>query len=294
MDITAIKYQPVNTPFVQNYTPGSLRVYPKTLYKYGVYGPSGTHGIREIQDYQQQKTRNVGGYTMQNGVPAYVHKKPRGYSVRELKQIQRTPVGGSIPRVVANENTEYTPFYDSVYRNPQNDLIMRKEVLNGRERLVPIADFVRRRAPIGNVDDNEDLNDEFKPSTTDELVNKLNAFNVDSEPSVMSEETQESSIYQMDATMGIIDTADAIIKQDKFMLDADTIPTLVATLKERKEFYEKNIQKIMKKRGRLLSKKTQNDYDKLQITNLDNQLKYNGTELEMTNRLLQTYESQMK
>lgn len=294
MDITAIKYQPVNTPFVQNYTPGSLRIYPNTLYKYGIYGPSGTHGIREIQDYQQQKTRNVGGYTMQNGVPAYVHKKPRGFSIRELKQIQRTPVGGSIPRVVVTENVEYTPFYDSVFRNPQNDLIMRKEILNGRERLVPIADFVRRRAPIGNVDDNEDLNDEFKTSTTDELVNKYQAFKIDSEPSIMSEETQESSIYQMDATMGIIDTADAIIKQDKFMLDADTIPTLVATLKERKEFYEKNIQKIMKKRGRLLSKKTQNDYDKLQITNLDNQLKYNGTELEMTNRLLQTYESQMK
>lgn len=156
MEVESIKYPAIGKSFIDSYAPGSIRMGRKNLYRANIYRPAGTHGIGTIRFEKMEKTRNVSGYTMERGEPTYKFKQPRGFSVRELRDAQKTPLGGSVVRVVEMANTE--PYYN--YFNASTDaegVQYVTEVVNGRERRVPAGNYAARRAANYGANPEEDL-----------------------------------------------------------------------------------------------------------------------------------------
>lgn len=146
MEVLPVSFPPVGPPFVQPYAPGSVRVNPKNLYKYRVYKNSGTKGTAGVTYLRHVKERNINGYVMERGVPTYKMKAPRGFTMNQLKEIKRTPLGGSIIRVVEVENTEdYPTFFNGNAGAPANPAA--NDMDNPMNIDPPNMDLARRRAP---------------------------------------------------------------------------------------------------------------------------------------------------
>lgn len=132
MEVHSIKFPPVGPSFRDRYVPGSKRLNPQNLYKSNIYKNVGTHGIEKISMYHHDKQRSINGYTMERGKAAYNFKMPKGFSVRQLQQIQRTPRSGSVMRVIQQLNEEGDPPTYNTVPTPPNE------------------DFAARRAPVDN------------------------------------------------------------------------------------------------------------------------------------------------
>jgi hypothetical protein len=112
---------------------------PQNLYKSNIYKNVGTHGIEKITFRSNVKQRSINGYTMERGKAAYTFKMPRGFSVRQLQEIQRTPRSGSVMRVVQQVNDE-----GDQQVNDEGD----PPTYNNVPITPPNMDFADRRAPV--------------------------------------------------------------------------------------------------------------------------------------------------
>lgn len=139
-----MQFPPVSAPFTSRYSGGSIRRDArKKLYRTQVYKNVGTHGIEHIVYRRGLKERNVNGYVMENGRSTYLYKLPRGFSVRELQDIARTPIGGALMRVVEMVDDD-----ENLYMKNQ-PVIQGQAAMNptSTAEVSPNMDFAQRRAP---------------------------------------------------------------------------------------------------------------------------------------------------
>lgn len=108
MESVAIKYPP-QQPIV--YLPGSASVQAaKHQYYYQIAGPSGRHGIDNVQYTTPVKTRSINGYVMERGVPTYKFNNVKGFTARDIREISRTPRSGLVMRVVGAQGDTAPPY----------------------------------------------------------------------------------------------------------------------------------------------------------------------------------------
>lgn len=162
MEVESYRYPAgANPNFRSTYLPGSIRLKPQNLYKAKIYQNSGTHGILKTEYKRHIKERNINGYVMERGVPTYKFKYPKMYTESQLKEIKKTPLGGSIMRVVQNVNTEAYLNYNDLFQDTTGRLF-RREILNGQERKVPAQDLADRRANFQALEAAREEQDQIK------------------------------------------------------------------------------------------------------------------------------------
>lgn len=143
MEIESKRLKPGKGTFVYGYLPGNYRF--KKQYKANLFKAAGTHEITNIRFASSKKVRNINGYTMQNGKSTYEFKRPKGYTVKELKMIDRTPRSGSIMRVVGSENSQYD---DVQPYGPRPTTVIPPSLPSSKIDGGVAADFAERRAPL--------------------------------------------------------------------------------------------------------------------------------------------------